>query len=210
MKKLKINKRKIVLYVAVILGLALFAFQALIDTSVFRSLIQVRPDYDTVLATLISDAARQLNKPAPVDPTTGKIYIPEARLVLPSYTGLGQIEYQYESGQNTSNNAAEVHLTSSLILNLSESKLWVDIANSNNRTAWQSYNESNIFNSIPSLQACTRGVQLFYSKQNLGGDFIFQGDHKLNDGRTLYVYSESDCKQDQSAVINLAKQAQSY
>ena len=84
------------------------------------------------------------------------------------------------------------------------------MANANNRMAWQTYNDLNSFTSVPSLQACTRGVQLFYSKQNLGGDFIFQSSHKLSDGRTLYVYSENDCKQNQSAVVDLAKQAQSY
>ena len=190
--------------------MVLLAFQALIDVSVVRSVIQVRPDYGTVLATLVSDSIRQLNKPAPVDPATGRIYIPEARLNLPAYTGLGQIEYQYESGQYSSNNTTEIHLTTSAILNLSENKLWVDMANANNRMAWQTYNGFNFFTSVPSLQACSRGVQLFYSKQNLGGDFIFQGSHKLSNGRTLYVYSENDCKQDQSAVVALAKQAQSY
>jgi hypothetical protein len=210
MLKTKLHKRKVVIYVAGLIVIAVLAFQTVIDISVFRNLIQVRPDYGTVFATLVEDATKQLNKPAPVDAKTGKIYIPQARLVLPSYTGFGQVEYMYEAGQYTSDNATEIHLTSSSILNSAENKLWVDIANANNRTVWQSYNSSNLFTSLPSLQACTRGVQIFYSRQNLGSDYVFQNSHKLSDGRTLYIYSESGCKQDQSAIITLASEAQSY
>lgn len=210
MKKQKLQERKKVFYVIGFLVLVLVIFQVLVDVSVFRNLIQARPDNGTILATLIDDATEQLNKPAPVDPSTGKVYIPEARIVMPAYTGLGQIEYQYEAGQYAGSNGTEIHLTSSTILNLAKNKLWDNVANANSRSAWQGYNSNELFNAVPSLQACTRGVQVFYSKQALGGDYAFQGSHKVNDGRTLYVYSESDCAQDQSAVISLAKQAQSY
>lgn len=206
----KLNKRKTIFCVAGLLILALLIFQFVIDLSVYRSLVQVRPDNDTVIATLIDNSTKNLNKPAPVDAASGKVYIPEAHLVLPAYTGFGQIEYMYESGQYTSNNATEIHLTTSAILNLAKDKMWAEVANSNNRMAWQSYNPSAVFNAVPSLQACTRGVQVFYSKQNLSGDYAFQGSHKLKDGRTLYVYSEGDCKQDQSPVIDLAIKAESY
>jgi hypothetical protein len=116
----------------------------------------------------------------------------------------------YEAGQYTSNNTTEIHLTSSSILNLAQNKLWADLATTNNRRAWQGYDSSALFASVPSLQACTRGVQIFYIKHNLGSDYVFQGSHKLNDGRTLYIYSENSCKQDQSAIIALTKEAQSY
>lgn len=210
MKKQKNKNRKPLFYIVCVAATALVLFQLLIDVSVFRNVVQVRPENGTILATLIGDATEQLNKPAPVDPSTGKVYIPEAHLVLPPYTGLGQIEYQYDSVQNSGENGAEVHLTSSTILNLAKGKMWDDVANANNRLAWQGYNSSELFNDVPSLQACTRGIQVFYTKQNLGGDYVYQGSHKLNDGRTLYVYSESDCAQDQAVVIALAKQAQSY
>ena len=209
-KKYEFKNRKVAFYLAGLLVLAILMFQAFVDVSVFRSVIQARPDYGAIVTSLISEAAQELNKPAPIEPTTGKEYIPEARLVLPAYTGFGQIEYMYEAGQRTSNFETEVHLTSSAILNAAENKVRVDDANANNRMAWQSYDTTAIFNSIPSLQACTRGVQIFFSKQALGANFVFQDSHKLIDGRTLYVYSESACKQDQSAVIDLAKQAQSY
>lgn len=204
------NKRKIVLYLASAVVAVLLVGQVFIDICVFRSVIMVRPEYGTIITTLIGDATKQLNKPAPVDPATGKVYIPEARLVLPAYTGLGQIEYMYEGGQYASSNTAEIHLTSSAILNLAQNKLRVDNANANNRMAWQSYNGSSVFASVPSLQACTRGVQLFYARQSPGGVFLFQGARQLNDGRTLYIYTENNCKQNQSIVVDLAKQAQSY
>jgi hypothetical protein len=71
----KLHKRKVIIYVAGFVVLALLAFQTVIDISVFRNIIQVRPEYGTVIATLIEDATKQLNKPAPVDPSTGKVYI---------------------------------------------------------------------------------------------------------------------------------------
>ena len=210
MKKQKIKNRKPVFYLACIAIAVLVLFQLLIDVSVLRNVMQVRPEDGTILATLIGNATEPLNKPAPVDPSTGKIYIPEAHLMLPTYSGLGQIEYQYDSAQDSGSNGAEIHLTSSTILSLAKGKLWDDVANANNRQAWQGYNANELFNDVPSLQACTRGVQIFYTKQNLGGDYVYQGSHKLNDGRTLYIYSESECTQDQTPIITLAKQAQSY
>ncbi len=185
--------------------------QLVIDVGVYQSLVQVHPDDGTVLATLVTNAAEQLNKPAPVDPPTGKIYIPEAHLVMPAYTGDGHVEYLYESANPGVNIPAEIHLTSSMIMNLAKGKVWVDTANENNRFVWQSYDISKATSSIPSLQACARGVQLFFTLQNSPDRPLqFQGGHTLKDGRTLYVYSETGCQQNQTPVIAMAKQAQSY
>lgn len=210
MKKSKLNKRKTLLCAAGVLVLVLLILQGFFDLSVYRGLIESHADQGTVLTTLIGEAVDNLNKPAPVDAASGKIYIPEARLVMPAYIGLGQVEYMYESGQYTTNNSTEVHLTSSQIINLAKNKLWLNLANANSRQPWHGYNPSILFSAVPNLQACTRGVQIFYSKQSLGGDYVFQGSHQLQNGRRLYVYSETDCQQDLAAIIKLAKQAQSY
>jgi len=210
MLKIKLHKRKAVIYVVGFIAIAVLALQAVIDISVLRNLYQIRPDFGTGYATLIELHAKNLIKPAPVEAKTGKIYIPQARLVLPPYTGFGQVEYMYDAGQHTSNNATVINLTSSSIINSAINKLWIDIAKANNLTALNSHNPPNFITSMPSLVACTRGVRIFYSKQNLSGNYIFQNSHKLSDGRTLYIYSNNHCKQNQSAIITLASEAQSY
>lgn len=210
MLKIKLHKRSAVIYAVSFIAIAVLALQTVIDISVLRNLYQIRPDYGTVTATLMELDAKKLIMPAPVDAKTGKIYIPQAHLVLPPYTGFSQVEYMYVAGQHTSNNATVINLTSSSIINSAISKLWIDIAKANNLTALQSHNPPSFFTSAPSLIACTRGVQIFYSKQNLSGNYVLQNSHKLSDGRTLYIYSDNRCKQNQSAIITLASEAQSY
>ncbi len=212
MKKLKFIKRKPLVIAGVVIALCLLAFQAYVDVCVYVNVINPKGGRDggAVIATLVGAAAYSLDKPAPVDAASGQVYIPEAHIVMPAYTGLGQIEYLYENGKYVPS-GTEINLTSTQIVNLAKDKLWVGLANDNNRAAWHGFSGSKMFSAVPSLQACARGVQIFYAKQNsLGGDYVFQGSRPLKDGRTLYIYSETGCQQNQVPVISLAKNAQSY
>lgn len=169
---------------------------------------------NAVVAHLIGSAADALNKPAPLDAPTGKVYIPDARLVMPPYTdAMGSIEYFYDNSGGLPASSPVVHLTSSVIMNMAKNKLWIAMANNNSVGAPSAHehDELGMFQEVPSLQACARGVQLYFSPQSRKQPALaLQDSHQLRDGRTVYVYSEPACKQDQSAVIALAKQSQSY
>lgn len=201
----KTNKRKIWWSAAIIVVSILVLAQICIDVQAIRSMRTDTAGTD-VMAQLIASAVDGLNKPAPVEASTGRVFIPDARLVMPPYTGaMGYVEYYYDGGDGSVGLPSTLHLTSSVIINMAKTKLWTTTAD-NHR-----HDMKDVFLAVPSLQACARGVQLFFSPQSSKQPvLVLQGSHQLHDGRTVYVYSEPACQQDQSAVIALANQAQSY
>jgi hypothetical protein len=65
---------------------------------------------------------------------------------------------------------------------------------------------------VPNLQACAEAVQLYYSAQNENGSTTkLQFMKKLDNGKTIYVYSETACSAEPlPALISYLKQIQSY
>lgn len=151
---------------------------------------------------LIVDAVDGLHKPAPVDGPTGKVYMPDARLVLPPANIATEIFYSNVGDSQT----PELQITARYIVGQAKAKL---------RSAQQQPNYSGsvrgIFEHVPELQACSRGVQLYFSKPNLdSAQFTDHGTKQLADGRTVYLYTEPLCQADMTDLVAYIKQAQSY
>jgi hypothetical protein len=128
---------------------------------------------------LILAAVRGAKKDAPVDPKTGDIYFPESRLYLPNPKQALPITYLEDTGDIASSHSS---LTVSTYPVRTTEKLYV------------ARNPTELFNAVPHLQSCSRGVKLSYEK--------FPSDDTTNElrstitldnGKQLYIYLDKGC-----------------
>jgi hypothetical protein len=147
---------------------------------------------DKRLAALIIDATEQLSRPIPVD-MSGKYYIPAARLILPAPdTSLGEVFYNYSPAGNDIDE--EVRLASKNAMRSAQFSL----LNASGGTKV-------IFDAVPKLQSCARGVQITFTPQK--GQ---QADATklLASGKTAHFYTESLCRN--AKLLEFAQQIESY
>jgi hypothetical protein len=193
-----------------ILGLMLIVFQGLYDWHVHQyesSSLASQP----IITNLIDNAVNNLDKPAPVDAQTGQVFFPDVRLMLPAPDenyGLRQVIYADTSVHNT----FELQVTTQDILNMAENRLLISQADAQNANDSSQQVLQAIFKQVPTLQACARGVQMFYSPQNYAGpSFNLQFHKTLGNGKTLYAYTEPTCSLTQvPAFVSYLKNIQSY
>jgi Tfp pilus assembly protein PilE len=201
------SKMKLIIVLVVVLLLG----QLTLDGFVIKNFVY--PDAavssELLISSLLTNGVSQLNKPAPVDPMTGDIYFPDAHLMMPPYPELGQVEYDYD----TRSQPYVLHITTSNIISAAQTKLLTAQATAEDYHAVnQKYVLRSVFDQVPNLQACARGIQLFYQTVNYGSgsDYVLQASKKLTNGKTIYIYTEDGCKQDVSQIVSYVKQIQSY
>lgn len=139
-------------------------------------------------------AVSQINKLAPVDNTNGDIYFPEAKLYLPN-PGLSlQLTYRYED--KIDGVSPELTVSTTPVVNTNK--------------LYQAKNVNELFENVPEVQSCTRGVKLKYEKlPSSEGYANLQHTVRLQNGKDIYVYLEKDCPELQD-VADLFKDIKSY
>ncbi len=146
--------------------------------------IQMR---DLILESIPGEAA-------PVDFKTGDIYFSEARLYLPKTTELQSrsLTYYYSS---ESYNGSGPELTVSSRQAISQATQVMNNADSVEK----------VFEAVPKLQACSRGVKLLYTKPNPAiPEDDFKQTVQLNNGKQLHIYIEKACPELNSMAKALA------
>lgn len=192
------NSRKIWIIGASAVLAILFLAQMTFNVYVYQNLAST--SNPSAIIHAIINASRSLHKPAPVEPTTGKVYLPEVRLVLPAPDSLRHLLYSNPTEQ-------EVQITTSDILNEAETKLWT----SGESEIGVSDKMNAVFTEVPNLMACSRGVQLFFAPQDFDDPKVqLQATKTLANGKTIYLYTESTCKGNLTELAEYVKQAQSY
>ncbi len=196
-------KKPLVIFTGIVLAVFL-VLQVVFDAYVYLGFI--RPGDTMPITSLIINAVEGRSLPAPIDPPTGKVYLTEGKLVLPPPDRSMKILISSPAG---SDGSTVLNITTTNILQEAEAKLWsAQSVSSGGRYANAL---SDVFASVPNLQACARGVQLFFQKPNIDSPaFQLRATKVLADGRTLYFYTETTCQTDQTPLVNYLKQAQSY
>jgi hypothetical protein len=157
----------------------------------------------TVIADLILSAVNELHKPAPIEASTGKVYFPDARLVLPPSDPFMQVIYSNVGDSKT----PELQVTTKGVVSQAGVKLL--IAQSSTPDSVKQIN--GVFDAVPNLQACARGVQIFYSPQKDNGQqFVLKATKELANHKKLYFYTETVCREDLDMLLTYLKQIQSY
>jgi hypothetical protein len=198
MKKLKITRhslKKLILPAIIIIQLITIGVLAWF---VYFTRTEVKLQSTDKIGSLIARAVEALTLPPPTDAQTGRIYFHEAKLTLPPVSESGHGLYYFYSpafpGQQ-----AELRLIDKQNVNMQKGKV---LATSDMQT---------VFDIVPKLQACARGYLTLFSPAASGetdGKMVFQ--KKLTDGRTVYVYLEDACKDNQDQMVPYLKQIDSY
>jgi hypothetical protein len=140
---------------------------------------------------MIFNAVDSLKAPAPVEAQTGNIYFPQARLYLPaSKETLNQkLNYAYYLDDKS---GGQLSVTNDVTMNLIKSR------------TYSSKDLEALFDQVPHLQACSRGISVSYKKvsQDESGAKLKQAVH-LNNGKTVYLYLEDACPELKETVSQL-------
>lgn len=193
-----LNYRNVKICAGIVIGLLLVA-QITFDVLIYR-----RNGDDLLISTLMIRAVEGLHKPAVIEPITGDVYLTDAKLKLPA-SSERYIIYRYYEG--TDFQAEEVSISDNQILNELGSKLI-----STSQSPYGGRNTKNVFDQIPNLQACSRGVHIRYEKANdQGSGFKLEFTKKLNNGRKIYIYTEKKCNTHLLPdIVEYTKLIQSY
>lgn len=153
---------------------------------------------DQVAAAQIRDlvlrAVDGLVVDAPIEPKTGDVYFPQAKLMLPNVDPFTRLTYHYDTFGDT----PEFSISSRPVINQMASRLYKE-------------NVYDVFTAVPDLQKCQRGLRLQYSDSVYKDDQSLRQVKKLvlNNGKTIYVYSEG-CKELEASVLPLLDKLQAY
>ena len=198
MKNIKITKhslKKLILPTIIIIQFILIGVLA---WYVHSTRIETRLQSTDKISNLIVRAVEALNWPVPTDAQTGRLYFHEAKLTLPPASDPGQGIYYFYTPALTGQQA-ELKLIDKQTVNMQKGKI---LAASDMQA---------VFDAVPKLQACARGYLAVFSpasSSETDGKLVFQ--KKLTDGRTVYVYLEAVCSDNQYQMLPYLKQIDSY
>lgn len=181
----------------------LFVAQLIFNICLYK--MYVRDSRPSVITQLIVNAVGNLHKPAPVEAKTGNVYFPDAKMMMPPPSSPAlEIEYSNVGDAKT----PELDITTRQLVGQATAKLWTAQSGVSRKDESLA-----VFNQVPNLQACARGVQVLL-RPSPGIDsnkLKLQATKKLTDGRTVYIYNEpTTCHEDMSALLDTVKQIDSY
>lgn len=189
-KKHSVQYKKIILIalllVLVVSGLCYFKYR--IKPTVAQA--EISPMREMILM-----AAGAAKKDAPVEAKTGDVYFPGARLfVPPPQGGLDVLTYSFYDDGKTE---PDFSVSNKRIFNINASQLYA----ANNLTE--------LFEKIPKLQACQRGINIRYTQTNETYVGTLKQTVPLPNGKNLYMYVDSSCPEIEE-LLPLLKQIKTY
>lgn len=189
-----------------------FKTQKIIVTSVLVALligisIYIAPQYNRMaravdraesitLSSLLVRSIEGIHRPAPVDPTTGDVYFPEAKLKIPRNVSMPELLYSYSSGDATL--PEEISITSEATSRHATNRV----------VAAESVDE--VLAAVPEAQSCRRGLLLTYDEQDSSAEKELLITKILENGRTLYIYSEPACSSIKVELLDVFSSIESY
>lgn len=187
------NHKKLVVLIA-----ATVALIAVTSYIISGKIIYAKQSLDQVsivqIRQLIITAIDGLNKDAPVEAKTGDVYFPESRLYVPNPRSAIKLVYNW---QPASDNTPE-----QLSVTLSQVPGTTQLYSSNNMTE--------LFNTVPKVQACSRGVKVLKVEAPATNDIgELKKTFSLDDGSTVYLYSEDACPE-MSQVVEVLTKLRTY
>jgi hypothetical protein len=176
-------------------ALSLLTILLFFNTAGVLYLLQRHDNDGVTLSTFIVRAVENLNRPLAIDPTTGKQYIPAARLVLPP--------------PPASNNLRPVYSYTAATVDWPDEELqladYSAIESATTPIISERYSPEAMLDKVPKLQACARGVRITFKELK---DDPAVASKRLANGKTAYFHTEQTCNSPE--LLDYAKQIDSY
>jgi len=185
----KISRRLIFCVVGVLAVFALTA-QAFFIRDLYARIDRLEPQ---TMKDVLVDAVTNLNKEPVPDPTTGRLYIPSSRLVLPANV---DARFYYRSGGEAT------------------TLMFVDVSSQAQAIAKMRTAPSltDTFKELSGLQVCSRQVVVSFdapNPQDSSDKLTLKNTKKLKDGRTAYIY-QNECPYGAEALLKTLDQMESF
>jgi hypothetical protein len=192
--------RRSLIVTALIAGSALLLVQLALDVRLYRQSLEPKSE---PIASMIIEAIQAVKESAVIEPTSKKVYLPDANLVLPPYPqNVSNIQYSYTPSFDGTDAEASVTLANAISVGISK------IRNAEALGA-QNHDSNALFDAVPEAQVCARGLHLVFGAKTHYKHLEF--GTQLADGRTMKLYSEANsCSYDFDPLTAYLKQAQSY
>lgn len=192
--RLLAHKKLILLASFGLLLIVALAVQLAIYEDIYRRL-DAQEQQGTTIKTLVVESVRNAQRETVTDPVSGKVYIPDARLVLSGSADAPRLSY---SGDKTELNIAQDAVVDQAVAGV---------------YSGQSLNDT--FNHVPCLQACSRQIVLRFQAPDKNN--AVRSDHmkqvftkQLADKRTVYAYQDTGCASSADTLITYLQTIQSY
>jgi hypothetical protein len=197
-QKINFNRKKLAIFIAVALVMTGGGYLVWVRYLERYSLAADAAEMVSI-RELILRAAEGIKTDAPVDPKTGDIYFPQARLYLPSPQYLTQFTYSYDAAGGVGGHE-QLNISTKLAFGQRAARLY------------SARNINEMFEVVPQLQSCQRGIAMVFDNSDLQ-DPQFKHNLKqtitLNNGKILYMYLEDNCPE-LSETLGLLKNLRSY
>ncbi len=183
-KKKQVSKYSPRVFIIIGLGLVVLAsIVFLVKMFVLNPLSTAYDSSGTVaIREIVIDAARGLKADAMVDPKTADIYFPQAKLFLPAAKEFSIESYTYAHEPN-GEYGKELSVSTKHLFSKSAIKLY------------SAEDVTKMFEQIPQLQACQRGVRILEKDPGLDDKTPLLQKITVDDGRTLYMFGEEKCSE---------------
>lgn len=176
-KKFKVSKRRIGIIMAFVLLLGLTIYYFAPTLQFYRD--GARQANMTSIRELVLMAVHNVKKDAPVDAKTGDVYFPESRLFLPRPDYSLKISYILDSGDIADTNG-ELSVSTKTVFGSTQ--------------LYSARTMNELFETVPKLQACSRGVKIVSQKFDASDDMNeLKHTITLNNGQIKYIYIEKLC-----------------
>lgn len=184
-----------------LLLISLLAIQSLALVTLAVFLIQARQRAEEVstykLANFIVEAVRAESQPVVLDAASGRVYVYQARIVLPPVPRTaGAMRYAYH--QASDSDRTDLRLISE------------DAFNQAKMPVLSALTTEQAFSNVAHLQACGRGYLLTTMRDSNTADMTLGFERQLRDGRTIYGYYENGCPENDDELTDYLKQVESY
>lgn len=147
---------------------------------------------DPIRSLLIS-SVENLKQPAVIDSKTGDNYFPPEKLYLPYSQNQQPLTYSVSDDASSGN---EFTISNKFVMGSLTSKLY------------SAQNLDKMLLQVPELQACQRGIRVTYQEIS-EESYILNSSHTLNNGKTVYLYSEKTCSRS-NEIADKLKNLQSF
>lgn len=173
--------KKVVGIVLGLVAIVVVGFAGLYGYIYYKDVVKASFDQTAVgpIRELVILAMENINREAPVDPKTGDVYFPPSKLFIP-YSESSTINLTYRVNPAIDNTPEEL-VISQKGLGIAESQ------------AYAAKNVEEFFSSVPKMQACQRGLRLYYQEITDRPELQLKTTVNLKSGKTLYIYGEQEC-----------------
>ncbi|HMT18689.1 MAG TPA: hypothetical protein PKD15_01505 [Candidatus Saccharibacteria bacterium] len=150
------------------------------------------------IEAMIFSAIDEITRPLPVDAKSGDAYIRDASLMFPRSSSVSPNDFRFNYQPSSGDIPEQVTIAYSPMIEQEKSAM----------IGKQTFSEA--LDYVPNIQACARGYQFYFKVQDEHKDeLVFK--KALQDGRTVYVYKENACIEDNhDEIVNYLQQVDSY